>query len=132
MAFSDNITVDNCEFIDNYVQGVNLGGSEKGYESLAYHGVKNFSVTNCNVSGTSGKGINVFSGTYSSDGGIVSNNTVTNVGLFKNIGLDVFATATGGGVGIHCSGNTFTISNNTINTIGYAGLVFKKKNNWIY
>ncbi|HYX08483.1 MAG TPA: right-handed parallel beta-helix repeat-containing protein, partial [Bacteroidales bacterium] len=126
-SLSENISIDNCDFTDNNVEAINLGGFEIGSSGVNYIGVTGCKITNCNISGSSGKAINIRNGWLGDNGdgnSVVSNNTISDIGLPKNIGLDGLITETHGGEAMNVGINTTTISNNTIRNIGYNGVSY--------
>lgn len=123
-GFSDNVLIDNCNLTDNYLVGINIGCFETTGTGMSYEGASNSQVTNCTVSGTSGIGISTWSGDQNA--GTVSGNTVSNIGLYSDLGLDgIGQGVAGAGEAMHLWSKNGTISNNIIQNVCYNGITFK-------
>ena len=123
---ADNILIDNCTLTDNYFVGINLGCYETTGTGINYTGAPNSKISNCTINGTSGVGITFYAGSnYTSSagsGGAILNNTISNIGLFKNIGLDGFVNDVHGAEGIYASASNCSVSGNSIHDIGNNGI----------
>ena len=123
---SDNVIVNNCDLIDNYFVGVNLGCYETTGTGINYTGAPNSKISDCTINGTSGVGITFYAGSnYTNNagsGGAILNNTISNIGLFKNIGLDGFVNDVHGAEGIYASAANGIVSGNTVQDIGFNGI----------
>jgi len=115
---SHHIRITNNNLANNYECGVNFGL----YETVSAIEITNNTINGSNRDGIRGSGSNF----------TVSSNTMYDIALLENIGMDAFVDAWNTANGIHLYPiNESTVSKNKIQDIGYIGIMFHGLNNTI-
>ncbi len=108
----NNIVINKCDFYYSERFGIRFSGGSQSY----------ITITNCKVIGANDSGISLF-GPNSN----ISDNIVSDVALFENIGIGDIGT----GIGIKSQGANNIVQHNRISNIGYNGIDFFGENQLI-
>jgi len=123
-GFSNNVIVNNCDIIDNYRTGINFGTFRTNGLGLNTVGAINCAVTNCNISGSSERGVAMWIGSdHSTGGGTISNNAITDIGVINGLGLDGLLSTPNA---IYSYALNSIISYNAVSNVGANGIVWTR------
>jgi len=118
--YSSHITIKNCEIYDQDGMGIRIGHSLWGYSDETDNVVENNIV----------RGANQFGIFFSTTNSELSNNEVSNIGIYENLNaLGIGDLRMSSGIAMHVTGGNNKITGNRVDSIGYIGINFSNAPN---